>query len=690
MKNQIKKLVFGLLGKDPEAVVVSFASGAPDLSRRMAAEVRELVPERRHFLVQLDELKSGSAWSLYLQLRRRFSSLRIGLAPVLFTDEPRYRALRRAAFLLAPGRILAYNRSLERHHLRLRTWIASQLFLRGVPLDRIHLRPRWLVPWKKDRSVFPAQVYETEGREPSIERRRIALLTPYFPYPLSHGGAVRIFHLIRELASGFDVFLFSFRDGQMLEDIQPLLPYCARIFMVDKPRYREPRWSTLAPPESREFDSPAMHALLRQKRREWKLDTLQVEYTFLAPYRGEILVAHDLTWQLYRQVYDRRRSVKTWWNAWRWRRFEQRWAARYQRVVAMSEEDRQTLQLAEDAAVTIPNGVDLDRFVPELERPGERLLFVGSFRHFPNVVAYRFFVEEVWPQIKARRPGASLVVVAGPDPLVYWHEHTGLPGIPEDPSIQLLGFVADVRPLYVAANVVVVPTLVSAGTNLKVLEALAMRRALVSTSSGCAGLGLKHESEVWIADTAKAFADAVIKLLGSAERRSRMAAAGRAHVERSFDWTQIGALQRELPRNLSQRPVRIRPAAARDLPAITAIQASAPEASQWLPQDYLTFDCQVALAGMRIAGFLVSRKVDEGEREILNVAVDQELRRQGVATALIRHALKQWPGTHFLEVRESNTVARRLYREIGFVEVGQRPQYYDNPPETGIVMRIYS
>ena len=90
--------------------------------------------------------------------RRRFAGMRIGLAPVLFTEEPRYRALRRAAFLLAPGKILAYNRSLERHHLRLTTWIASLLFLRGVPLDRIHLRPRWLAPWKKDRLSVTARL----------------------------------------------------------------------------------------------------------------------------------------------------------------------------------------------------------------------------------------------------------------------------------------------------------------------------------------------------------------------------------------------------------------------------------------------------------------------------------------------------------------------------------------------------
>ncbi len=104
--------------------------------------------------------------------------------------------------------------------------------------------------------------------------------------------------------------------------------------------------------------------------------------------------------------------------------------------------------------------------------------------------------------------------MAGPDPLTYWRQHTGLLDISADNGIRLLEFVSDVRPLYVEANLAVVPTLVSAGTNLKVLEAMAMDRAVVSTSSGCAGLGLEHGVNVWIADTPTDFAQAIETLLG--------------------------------------------------------------------------------------------------------------------------------------------------------------------------------
>jgi polysaccharide biosynthesis protein PslH len=693
VKAALKQFIFRLLGKDPEAIVVSFASGDPELAQRMFAEIQRLVPDRRHFLVEAADFDGHSTLKIYRQLRQRFSAYRIGQAALLLDRDPRYAPLRRAAFLYAPTRILAYNARLERHQLSSGTAIASFLFVKGVPLDRIFLRPRWLVPWKKDRSIYPSRVQETQGRPLSPRRRRVAVLSPYFPFPLAHGGAVRIFNLLREMSGEFDIFLFTFSDTETTDDLRSVADLCARVIRVDKPRYREPRWSTLTPPEVHEFHSPAMVAALARIRAEFKFEAVQVEYTMLAPYGGDVLVEHDVTFALYRQIRDRTPGIAQRWDLWRWRRFEQQWIRRYRKVVVMSEQDRALLDGPNVSVV--PNGVDLARFTPEIERPGERLLFIGSFRHFPNIVAFRFFVEQVWPILRKHSSHITLTVVAGPHPLLYWRDHTGLSSIPQDDRIHLLEFVSDVRPLYVEANLAIVPTLVSAGTNLKVLEAMAMDRAVVSTSSGCAGLGLEHSLHVWIADQPEDFARAIRALLEDDTRRREIASAGRVHVERNYGWPQIGARQRALLRNLMPARVRFRPALERDLPQLTAIQHAAPQSSQWEAQDYLAFDCQVAVVNDassedRIAGFLVSRSVGEGEREILNIAVHPDFRRLHIASELLEAELSRCPGVHFLEVRQSNAAARRLYEGLGFQAVGERPAYYDDPPETGIVMRILS
>jgi [ribosomal protein S18]-alanine N-acetyltransferase len=127
-----------------------------------------------------------------------------------------------------------------------------------------------------------------------------------------------------------------------------------------------------------------------------------------------------------------------------------------------------------------------------------------------------------------------------------------------------------------------------------------------------------------------------------------------------------------------------------DLAACAAIQAASPEAAQWPPRDYLRRQFLVARAGVEVVGFLVAQRLVEGESEILNLAVAPAFRRAGVARALVGHWTTRNPGTVFLEVRASNTPARCFYQSLCFQEVGERCGYYENPPETAIVMKFRS
>jgi ribosomal protein S18 acetylase RimI-like enzyme len=675
VKQKLKELFFRLLGKDPEAVVVCFRSGPPELADAMCAEVRKLVPDRRVFEVSLEEEAN---------VKNEFKRYRIGLAPVLFTDDPKYAPLRRRVFHVKHSKVLAYNARLERFHLRWQQPIASWLFWKGVPLDRIFLRPSWWPVFStkhRDRTTRPTGHRMIEGR--SRKRTRVAILTPYFPYPMSHGGAVRIFSLLREMASEFDITLYAFTESEISDDdLKPVLEITARVYLVKKPRYREPRWSTFAPPEVGEYESPEMRSLWLAR----KAAAAQVEYTYLAPYAGDILVEHDVTYDLYAQVHARRQTRSSWWDWWRWHRFETRAVQQFKRVVTMSEKDRE--MLASENVRVIENGVDLARFEAAKESPGRRLLFIGSFRHFPNIVAFRFLVEEILPLV----PDAELTVVAGPEPWLHWRNFTGTLRPPENPRITMREFVADVRPLYVEANLAVVTTLESAGTNVKVLEALAMERAVVSTKSGVAGLGLEHGVTAWIADSAEELAAGIQTLLDDPRLRARIATAGRAHARAHFDWRAIGRRQRALLREIAGDAMTVREMRADDLAGVARIQAASPEASQWDPPGYLVYNGTVAVVEGAVAGFLVTRPTAPGEREILNLAVDPAHRRRGIAMRLMEAELDRASAGEawFLEVRDSNQGARELYRSLGFQVSGRRAGYYQDPPEAGIVMRFLS
>lgn len=134
----------------------------------------------------------------------------------------------------------------------------------------------------------------------------------------------------------------------------------------------------------------------------------------------------------------------------------------------------------------------------------------------------------------------------------------------------------------------------------------------------------------------------------------------------------------------------IRPGEPRDLAEIRAIQASSPESAQWDVTQYFNYRVLVAVSGIRVTGFLVARTLAEREHELLNLAVAPEFRRQGIGRALVTAWLEGAAGTVYLEVRPSNAAARLFYKHLGFEEVSIRPEYYQNPPESAIVLKFHS
>jgi len=381
----------------------------------------------------------------------------------------------------------------------------------------------------------------------------VVIATPYLPFPLAHGGAVRMFNLMRRAAQDFDHVLVSFA-GEVREVPAELREICCEIVLVRRSgSHLLP--STDRPDVVEEFDSPAFHAALRQTIRKWKPGVVQLEFTQMAQYAGDcapaktILVEHDVTLDLYQQLLEQGDDWELRHQLERWIPFEIAAWSIVDRVVTMSEKDR-GLALREGVsttrAITLPNGVDLERFVPATNTSDpRRLLFIGSFAHLPNVLAVDFFLREVWPQLQAL--GITLHIIAGARPQYYLDRYQDRVLIDlKLPGLEVEDFVADVRPAYQRAAIVIAPLLASAGTNIKIMEAMGMGKAIVSTPAGVNGLDLQAGKEVIIASTGAQMAQAIRDLLDNPAKRESIERQARMTVERRFDWDVIAAQQKRM------------------------------------------------------------------------------------------------------------------------------------------------
>lgn len=204
-------------------------------------------------------------------------------------------------------------------------------------------------------------------------------------------------------------------------------------------------------------------------------------------------------------------------------------------MLATSPRDRRVFEeeLGLRQVEVIPNGVDLGEFSPGGKpAPSPTILFSGLMSYYPNQQGIRWFINDVLPRVLRRVPGARLVV-AGAAPPRWLRLLAG-------DRLEVTGYVPDIRPYIERASIVIAPLMIGGGTRVKILEAQAMARPVVSTTLGAEGLDLEHGISAMIADDAAAFAAQVVRLLTDAEYASCVAQNGRAHVARYFDWNRIG------------------------------------------------------------------------------------------------------------------------------------------------------
>jgi GT2 family glycosyltransferase/glycosyltransferase involved in cell wall biosynthesis len=436
-------------------------------------------------------------------------------------------------------------------------WALAQAWRAPFWLTRV---PEPVVPDDHILAIASGAVTVVPGCAPR-HKRVILIATPYLPFPLAHGGAVRMYNLMCRAAQHYDQVLVSFAPDSR-EAPAELLEICSEVVLVKRPgTHLLP--STSRPDIVEEFDSPAFHAALRQTVRKWKPALAQLEFTQMAQYAPDcvpaktILVEHDVTLDLYQQLLEQGDDWELRRQLARWICFETDAWRQVDRVVTMSEKDRALVSGNAQVAcrvVTLPNGVDLDRFRPLEGQPEAlRLLFIGSFAHLPNVLAVDFFLREAWPLLKAA--GATLHIIAGARHQYYldrYHDRVQ-PDLAQR-GIEIQDYVADVRPAYQRATVVVAPLVASAGTNIKIMEAMAMGKAVVSTPAGINGLDLNPGTDVLIANTGAEMARAILDLLENPARRQAMERAARQTVERTFGWEVIAERQKQLYEDLTMSP----------------------------------------------------------------------------------------------------------------------------------------
>jgi polysaccharide biosynthesis protein PslH len=270
-------------------------------------------------------------------------------------------------------------------------------------------------------------------------------------------------------------------------------------------------------------------------------DLITVEHDDLAAIVADLpshipaaLSTHNASWRLLerRAALGRRAALRL--EAARHRRMVESAVPRYAGVVVVSEADARDFAAAGARRVeVVPNGADFA--ARPLPQPGgpPTLLFTGSMDHEPNRDAILWFGRQVWPAVAAEVPGARLLVV-GRGPQERLRDLAGQPGV------DVVGPVPDMLPFFERAHAVIAPLRSGGGSRLKILEALAAGRAVVSTTVGAEGLDLTPGEHILVGDGAEAFAAACARLLRDMELRERLAANGRRHAAERYDWSELG------------------------------------------------------------------------------------------------------------------------------------------------------
>ena len=384
---------------------------------------------------------------------------------------------------------------------------------------------------------------------------KILFLSPTVPFPLTDGGRIRVFNLLKQIAAKSDVTLLVLETQPTDADgVAELQQFGIQVHLIrNAPTLPRVSFGTLAnavlkqqPITVARYALPAYRQKLRELVATEDFDLVHYEMFHTAQFRMETDLPSVLSQQNVDSAIWRRLCGETthpfykfayWTQQLAFQRYERVLSPKFDAVTCTSAIDAAVFQrhCQEGAIEVIPNGVDVTHYQPDFtsEAPAH-LIYIGSMDWYPNEDAVAFFADEVLPSIQDKVPDVQFSIVGG-------NPSARVQKLGARAGVVVTGRVPEIKPYFAEATVFVVPLRIGSGTRLKILEALAMGKAIVSTTVGAEGLDLKDGEEIFIADEPAIFADAVTRLLTDASLRRRIGENGRARVEKDYDWRSIGA-----------------------------------------------------------------------------------------------------------------------------------------------------
>ena len=370
-----------------------------------------------------------------------------------------------------------------------------------------------------------------------------------------------MFNVIRNLSVRHEVVCLSFARQQDLPHLAQLEPFCVEIITVPFPGgsgisllakvlYLARRlihnvlsFATFTPVVVRKCRSRAMMLEIRRAIERHQPDVVHFCFPQMAHYvdvcQGVPAVIDTLDVALV-GVFRRAMSARHIWTKayylmqrWFWVRYESRWFPRFGKVLTVTHQDAAALKMVIPGLDVYADAIAVDTAPPPPVALGtaRRIGFLASFGHQPNVDAALYFADAVFPLVRRRLADAEFVV-AGRNPPEALRRGAAS-------GIRCLGFVDDVSAFYGGVDVVVAPIRYGGGIKIKVLEAMACGRPVVTTSIGAEGIAEADEEALVVVDDPAEFADAVVALLEDGARRTAMGERARKLVERRFSWRRV-------------------------------------------------------------------------------------------------------------------------------------------------------